>query len=150
MGLKMLSKVSHQPVQAWKDQEMSIFFVYLSCIRLSPQTKMQIKTHPVVINGCFSHLSFIIFLWVPLCPVVLLRSQRWNPQAQCWVELPLQVPVIPPASYLFTQRGACQHYSFFQISYSKQNTEQMIVMFCFFSRRGWGSICRTHHCCLCQ
>lgn len=51
---------------------------------------------------------------------------------QCWVGLPLQeVPVISPAPYIFTQQGcmpALQNCPFRTNSYSKQDTQQIIVM----------------------
>lgn len=112
---------------------MSVFFVCLSF-----SVDYHIKTHPIVINGYFSRPSFIILLCVHA--VVLLRCLLWTTQAQCWAGLPLQVPVISPALYLFTQRAVCQHnrLALLKISYSKQDTKIHSKLLWWFSGRYWG------------
>lgn len=133
------SKISARIKNVWGDVWGRKLKIYLL---LTPDIQR------IVRNGCFSHPSFIVFLWVPcvcgylaVMPAVNTTGIVLSGTATTSTcHFSCTVPV-----YL---AGSVQALGLFYVSYSKPGRQRMIVM--VFSGTCWGGICCAQHCCLHQ
>lgn len=110
-------------------------------LSISPQTEVQMKTHPIVINGWFSHLSFMSVLLS--CCDASGEQHRHSAEWDChykYLSLLLRRTYLPSG-----ERASTTALPFSKLAIQNKTHSKWLW---WFSGRCWGSIYCTQHCCL--